>query len=508
MRSDASTIWIEGGRAGSFGVAAEGSVTGCRHSSRTSERQPRERMLEAPLIISASGIRGIVGETMTPELAARYGAAMAAFVRGRDPQGSEGRYLLVGRDSRTSGELLAAAAAAGVCAAGVDARLTGIGPTPTHLLAVRDDPHALGGLIVTASHNPAEWNGLKLAGPDGRFVTPADGERITAMADEGPELARWDGVGRLEEMPGVADHHIRRILDLDLVAVDAVRAARPKVAVDCVHGAGALVIPELLRRMGCEVAAIGGTPDGRFPRDPEPTAENLVQLGELVRTSGAALGLAVDPDSDRLAILDEHGRPIGEDWTLALVVEYVLGHRYGPVVTNLSSSRSIEDAAEAAGAPLYRSPVGEARVAAVMVEVEAVIGGEGNGGVMLPDLNLTRDAPLACALVLSLCAERAATIGELLAGRPTYHMVKRKLARPAGPVADVLGTLEAAMGSDAESDRSDGLRLTWPERAEWLHVRPSGTEPILRVIAESTHAERAEALADDAAACVTRASGS
>jgi phosphomannomutase len=463
--------------------------------------------LDAPLVISASGIRGIVGKTVTPELAARYGAAFAAFVRARDPEGAAGRYVLVGRDSRTSGELLAAAAAAGVCAAGVDARLTGIGPTPTHLLAVRDDPDALGGLIVTASHNPVEWNGLKLAAPDGRFVSPADGERITAAAETGPAFAAWDELGACAEMPGVVEHHIDRILALDLVAADAVRAAGPRVAVDCVHGAGALVVPELLRRLGCVVEGIGTVADGRFPRNPEPTAENLGELSELVRRTEADVGFAVDPDSDRLSIVDETGRAIGEDWTLALAVEYVLGHRRGPVVTNLSSSRCIEDAAAAAGAPFHRSPVGEARVAKVMAETGAVIGGEGNGGVMLPDLNLTRDAPLACALVLSLCAERGARVGELLADRPAYHMVKRKLARSDGEVAGILGTIEAAMGSDAEVDRADGLRLAWPERSEWLHVRPSGTEPILRIIAESTEAERAAGLAAAAAACVAEASG-
>ena len=464
--------------------------------------------MDRSLIISASGIRGIVGRGVTPELAARYGAAMGAFVRERNPAGTGGRYVLVGRDSRTSGELLAAATASGLCAAGVDARLTGIGPTPTHLLAVRDDPDALGGLIVTASHNPVEWNGLKLASPEGRFVTPADGERISAMVETGPALAAWDELGRLAEMPGVVEHHIERILGLDLVALGAVEKAHPVVAVDCVHGAGALVVPELLRRMGCEVHGIGTTADGVFPRDPEPTPENLGALGDLVRRTGADIGFAVDPDSDRLAIVDETGRPIGEDWTLALAVEYVLGHRRGPVVTNLSSSQSIADVARAAGAPLHRSPVGEARVAALMAEVGAVIGGEGNGGVMLPDLNLTRDAPLACALVLSLCAERGARVGELLEGRPTYRMVKRKLARPAGTVDGVLGTLEAALGSEAEADHSDGLRLTWPGRSEWLHVRPSGTELVLRIIAESPEAERAEKLVADAAACVARASGS
>lgn len=463
--------------------------------------------MAAPLIISASGIRGIVGETVTPELVARYGAALGAFVRERNPDGLDGRYVLVGRDSRTSGELLAAAAASGLCAAGLSVRLTGIGPTPTHLLAVRDDPDAVGGLIITASHNPVEWNGIKLAAPDGRFVTPEDGARISELADAGPGYAAWDELGEMAEMPGVVEHHIQRILDLDLLALDALRSARPTVAVDCVHGAGALVVPELLRRLGCEVVGIGTTADGRFPRNPEPTAENLADLGTLVRRSGADVGLAVDPDSDRLAIVDERGRPIGEDWTLALATEFVLGRRVGPVVTNLSSSQCIEDVARAAGAPFHRSAVGEANVAALMAEVGAVIGGEGNGGVMLPDLNLTRDAPLACALVLGLCAERGERVGAILADRQDYHMVKRKTPRPEAPMSAIVGTLREAMGSDAEVDLTDGLRLAWPDRAEWLHVRPSGTEPILRIITESPNAEQAETLAERATECVARASG-
>ncbi len=463
--------------------------------------------MDAPLIISPSGIRGIVGLTVTPELAARYGAAFGSFIRERGPV-ADGGYVLVGRDSRTSGAFLAEAAAAGLCAAGVDARLSGIGPTPTHLLAVKDDESALGGLIVTASHNPVEWNGLKLAGPDGLFVTPVQGERITQLFEAGPSYADWSSPGRVAAHPGVVEHHIERLLALDLVATDAIRAARPQVVVDCVHGAGALVMPELLRRLGAEVDGIGLTADGRFPRNPEPTPENLEELCSRVRETGADVGFAVDPDSDRLAIVDESGQAIGEDWTLALAAEYVLEHRRGSVVTNLSSSQVIEDVALDAGVPFHRSAVGEARVAAMMVETEAVIGGEGNGGVMLPDLNLTRDAPLAGALVLSLCASRGARVGELLADRRHYRMVKRKIARPAVAMEKIFGTLQASLGSDAVSDVTDGLRLSWPDRSEWLHVRPSGTEPILRVIVESIDHDRAESLATEAEDCVARAVGS
>lgn len=445
-----------------------------------------------PLIVSASGIRGIVGRTMTPGLAARYGAAFGLHLR--EVSGAGG-HVLLGRDSRTSGPLLADAAAAGLCAAGVDVRDTGIAPTPTHLLAVRDDPEAIGGLIVTASHNPVEWNGLKLAGGDGRFVSPEAGRRIQERFETDGPLAGWDGLGTRGPGADVVRHHVERILALDLVDADAVRRWAPTVALDCVHGAGAVVVPELLARLGCRVEGIGLEPDGRFPRNPEPTPENLGDLSGLVRATGADLGLAVDPDSDRLSIVDETGAPIGEDWTLALVVEYVLSRRPGPVVTNLSSSQSIEEAARSAGVPFHRSPVGEARVAERMAEVGAVIGGEGNGGVMLPDLNLTRDAPLAAALVLSFLAARGARPAEVLDGRTRYAMVKRKAARPTGGAEAAFSALVAG-APEAEADRRDGLRLAWPAAREWVHVRASGTEPILRVIAEAPGPERAVELAD------------
>ncbi|MCL7958040.1 MAG: phosphoglucosamine mutase [marine benthic group bacterium] len=448
-----------------------------------------------------------MGRTMTPEVAARYGAAFGSFIRDRAPGGGGGHYVLVGRDSRTSGSLLSDAVAAGVRAAGLDVRLTGIAPTPTHLLAVKDDQLALGGLIVTASHNPVEWNGLKLAAADGRFVTPDDGLAIQSLYEAGPSLADWDSLGAGGEVENVAAHHVERILDLDLVDADAIRAWAPVVALDCVHGAGAVVVPELLTRLGCRVEGIGLDPDGRFPRNPEPTPENLGELGDRVRTAGAVVGLAVDPDSDRLALVDETGAPIGEDWTLAFATEYVLERRPGPVVTNLSSSQSIEDVARAADVPFFRSAVGEARVAAMMSERNAVIGGEGNGGVMLPDLNLTRDAPLAAALVLSHLATHRTGPGELLRGRRRYTMVKRKTAQPPGGAARAYEALRDEASEGATFDDTDGLRITWPEAGEWLHVRPSGTEPILRIISEAPETDRAVELADRAEAHVAALTG-
>lgn len=431
---------------------------------------------------------------MTPEVAVRYGAAFGRYLKAVGAADDPGAYVIVGRDSRTSGDLLSAAASSGLRAAGIPVRRAGIAPTPTLLLAVRDDERAVGGLVLTASHNPVEWNGLKLAAGSGMFVDPDAGLAVQRLFEDGPELADWSGLGSGGTLEGVAEHHIDRVLSLPLLDREAVQRRAPVVALDCVHGAGGVVVPELLRRLGCKVEGIGLATDGLFPRDPEPIPANLGELSRLVRSTGAEIGIAVDPDGDRLALVDGSGEPVGEDWTLALAAEYVLGRRSGAVVTNLSSSQSIEEVAKSAGVPFHRSPVGEARVAAKMVAVDAVVGGEGNGGVMLPDLNLTRDAAVAAALVLNLLAAREQTLSEVLAGRTRYSMVKRKVERGAADPVDIYDRMRGVVPAGAVENTEDGLRLAWPEAHEWLHVRPSGTEPILRLIAEAPSLERAEAL--------------
>ena len=432
---------------------------------------------------------------MTPEVAVRYGAAFGRHLRTTGAADDPGAYVIVGRDSRTSGDLLSAAVAAGLRAAGIPVRDAGMAPTPTLLLAVRDDVRAVGGLVVTASHNPIEWNGLKLASGSGMFVSPQAGLAVQQLFERGPELADWSGLGNGGTLEGVAEHHIDRVLSLSLLDTEAIRRRSPVVALDCVHGAGGAVVPELLRRLGCTVEGIGLTTDGLFPRDPEPIPANLGDLCRLVRSTGAEIGMAVDPDGDRLALVDGSGEAVGEDWTLALAAEYVLGRRSGALVTNLSSSQSIEEVAVRAGAPFHRAPVGEARVALKMVEVDAVVGGEGNGGVMLPDLNLTRDAAVAAALVLNLLAAEEMTLGDLLAGRTRYRMVKRKVERGRLDPEDIYRRIRTGVPAGAAENTEDGLWLAWPEAREWLHVRPSGTEPILRIIAEAPSLGRAEQLA-------------
>lgn len=442
------------------------------------------------LMVSVSGIRGHVGTDLTPELVSRHAAALGAWAAGA------GKPLVVlGRDSRTSGAMFAAAAAAGIQSVGADVVDLGIVSTPTTQLAV-EHHHAGAGLMLSASHNPVEWNALKLIGPDGVFLDAEAGARVQALADAGPPRAGWDGIGTRREDSEAIARHLDQVLDLPWVDVEAIRARRFRVALDCVRGAGGLVIPPLLERLGCEVSGINLEADGRFPRAPEPLPENLTELGTLVRETGLDLGLAVDPDVDRLAVVDEQGRPIGEDYTLAIAVRAVLGHpaatgaRDRPVVVNLSTSLVVEDAARAHGVRTVRTPVGEAHVAAGIRDDNALIGGEGNGGVILPELHIGRDAPVGVALVLQYLTSSGESVSGLVAGAPRYAIVKARADR---------GTdLEAAYARlrdrfpDAAADRRDGLRLAWADR--WLHVRPSGTEPIVRLIAEAPTTDDAEAL--------------
>jgi phosphomannomutase len=449
------------------------------------------------LMISVSGMRGHVGTDLTPELVARHAAALGAWVRstGRAGAGGGARPCVVlGRDSRTSGPMFARAAAAGLMSVGVDVVDLGVVPTPTVQMAV-EHHHAGAGLILTASHNPIEWNALKFVGPDGIFLDAEAGERVRALADKGPPRSGWDELGEVREDPGAVQRHLDAILALPVIDVTAIRRRRFHVAVDCVRGAGAVAIPPLLERLGCRMSGINLEPDGRFPRAPEPIPENLGDLGRLVRESRADLGLAVDPDVDRLAVVDETGRPIGEDYTLAFAVRAVLDRRSNAaknptVVVNLSTSLVVEDAARAAGATVVRAPVGEANVARAIRDQGAAIGGEGNGGVMFPPLHIGRDAPLGLALILHLLATSGVTVAELVSASPRYTIVKAK--GPRGPELGPLYDRLRRRFADATTDDRDGLRLSWADR--WLHIRPSGTEPIVRLIAEAPTSSEAEAL--------------
>lgn len=444
------------------------------------------------LMVSVSGFRGRVGDPLTPELVASVAAALGAFFQ-REGSGSR---VFLGRDSRTSGPMLVRAAASGLMSVGCDVVDLGMVSTPTLMLAIREDGHAAGGIGITASHNPAEWNAMKLAGGDGTFL---DAVRSAAfqrfLGEEEIPRAPWDRLGSVREEAGAADRHLARILALPMLDVEALRRRRFRVAVDCVHGAGGTILPALLEALGCEVTAIGAEPDGRFPRDPEPTAANLTELGRLVLQSGADVGFAVDPDVDRLSLVDGEGIPLGEDMTLALAAAVVLGRTPGAVVTNLSTSRVVEDVAEATGGRAIRSAVGEINVARRMQEEGAVIGGEGNGGVILPALHLTRDALVGAALILQHLLDRGGTLRSAAAAWPEYHIVKRKVSFARERLPEAYASLVEGLRG-AEVDRTDGLRFAWAAAREWVHVRPSGTEPVVRIIAEAPAEARALALVD------------
>ena len=445
------------------------------------------------LMVSVSGMRGIVGTDLTPELVARHAAALGAWARAAGKP-----TVVLGRDARTSGEMFARAAAAGLMSAGAAVIDLGIVPTPTVQLAV-EFHHAGAGLILTASHNPIEWNAIKLVGPDGIFLDAESGAAVRALAEAGPPRTGWEGVGALRQDPQAIQRHIDLVLSLPLLDREGIRRCRFKVALDCVRGAGGTTMPRLLEALGCEVHVMNGETDGRFPRPPEPLPENLGELGKFVRDTRADIGMAVDPDVDRLALVDEAGRPIGEDYTLAFAVRAMLaaGGRTpevvggeATVVANLSTSLVVEDAAKAFGARFLRAPVGEANVARMMIAERAVIGGEGNGGVMLPALHVGRDAPAGAALVLQYLMAAGKKVSECVAAAPRYIIVKAKA--PRGPdLAPVYAALRLKF-PEATLDDRDGLRLSWADR--WVHARPSGTEPIVRFIAEAPTQADAEAL--------------
>jgi len=425
------------------------------------------------LMKSVSGIRGVVGAGLSPDLVARFAASFGTLMGGGT--------VVVGRDSRITGDMVYSAALSGLLASGCDVVRLGVVATPTVQLMV-ETLGAQGGIAVTASHNPPQWNALKFISHHGTFLQRAEAESMLAIERE--DRIAWspyDEVGSESEFLGAVDAHVERILKLPRIAADKIGARRPKVVVDALHGAGGAISSRLLEALGCDGEVLFGEPTGRFPRGAEPIPENLGILGDAVKSSGADVGFALDPDGDRLAIVDESGTPIGEELTLPLAMDFWLREQTGAVVANYSTTRWVEDVAQRYDCKLYRAPVGEANVVSKMREVDAVIGGEGNGGVILPDVHLGRDAPVAMALILSLLAEENRPISAVVGSFPRYAMVKEKFELPADWDPARLDEMESLF-PDVKSDRTDGLYLRWPDG--FLHVRSSGTEPIVRVIGE------------------------
>ena len=431
------------------------------------------------LMIGISGIRGIYGEGLDDALTRRFAGAFGRLTGGP---------VVVGRDSRVSGPALSQAVVSGLVGAGNDVIDLGIASTPTTEMAVVFRK-AAGGIIITASHNPREWNGLKFLGSDGVFISAARGEELLRLyeATTGDETGaspgthtRWDGAD---------DHHIAAVLDLDLIDVELIRSNHFAICIDTVNGAGGFICTELLRQLGCTVHGIHTEPTGDFPRGAEPVPENLGDLCACVKKHGTDVGFAVDPDVDRLSIVDEDGRAIGEEYTLALAADFIMGKAGGPAACNLSTSRMIDDAAERHGTTVHRAPVGEINVVEAMRKHNATIGGEGNGGVILPSLHYGRDAVLGISLMLQLMAERGMKVSELAGEFPRYTMVKDKIG-----IAEKGAWVEPVkkLFDGERLDFSDGIKVMFP--VSWVHIRGSNTEPIVRVIAEAPTGEEARRL--------------
>ncbi|MDZ7337036.1 MAG: phosphoglucosamine mutase [candidate division KSB1 bacterium] len=438
------------------------------------------------LMVSVSGIRGTVGGSLTPEVVLRYAQAYGTTV-------GEGA-IVVGRDSRVTGEMVMHGVFAGLLSVGRDVIDLGVVPTPTTQLAV-EKLRARGGIVITASHNPIQWNALKLLAEDGLFLGPDQGEVVNRLAREAKfPLVPWDRVGKVRRYERAVADHLEAIERLSVLDLPAIRRRRFKVVVDCCHGAGGVILPQLCARLGCEAHFLYEEPNGLFPRNPEPRPEHLGELCQAVKSLGADIGFAVDPDVDRLAIVSERGEPLGEDYTLVLAVKLILSKRTGKVVVNASTTRAIDDVAAAHGAEVVRAKVGEINVALKAREVGAVIAGEGNGGVMLPELHLGRDAPVGIALTLQHLVEFGGTISALNATLPQYVMVKDRVELPGSVNPAPIVQRLAAERRDERLDLLDGVKILY-DRA-WVHVRPSNTEPIIRIIAEAPSAAQAQELVD------------
>ncbi|TFG47998.1 MAG: phosphoglucosamine mutase [Candidatus Brocadiia bacterium] len=431
------------------------------------------------LIISISGMRGIVGENLTPSIAAEYACAFGTFLK----QNAAGRNKLrvcVGRDSRPSGQMLTSAVISGLCSVGINAIDLGLVITPSVGVMLRE-LDCEGGVMITASHNPIPYNGIKLLLADGMAPPAEKAGRIREIYLERKfGFVDSPACGKVEFNFQTYDIHIGKVLSL--VDRKAVSSKQFKVVLDSVNGAGAPITKKLLAELGCQTIAINDEPTGIFEHTPEPLAENLRGLCEVVTAKKADIGFAQDPDADRLAIVDEKGRYIGEEYTLALSAEYILKRKKGPAATNLSTSRMIDDIARKAGCEVLRTPVGEANVASEMIKRNCVIGGEGNGGVIDLRVGPIRDSLVGIVLILQLMAETGKTVGQLVEDIGGYYMSKEKFKADQSQAEQIINGTKALF-AQAKLDTSDGCRIDFEDG--WLHLRTSNTEPVMRLIVEA-----------------------
>ncbi|HYV91223.1 MAG TPA: phosphoglucosamine mutase [Chitinophagales bacterium] len=447
-----------------------------------------------PLIKSISGIRGTIGgkagENLTPEDVVKFTAAFASWVK----QKNKKNRMVIGRDARISGKMVSALVSSTLQAMGVDVVDLGLSTTPTVELMVTDEK-AGGGIIITASHNPMQWNALKLLNDRGEFISESEGKKILAMADAGNFVfAEIAALGSYRTDESAIEKHIGKIKALSLVNRDAIKEQKYKVVVDGVNSSGGIAVPQLLKSLGVsEVIELNCEPTGKFAHNPEPLPENLVELSQQVKFHKAHLGIAVDPDVDRLAMVCEDGSMFGEEYTLVAVADYVLQHRVGNTVSNLSSTRALKDITEKYGAKYFASPVGEVHVVTRMKEANAVIGGEGNGGIIYPEFHYGRDALVGIALFLSHLAASGKTCSVLRATYPNYIISKNKIQlTPEVNIDRILSGIEKKYSSQP-TNTEDGLKIEFD--GDWVHLRRSNTEPIIRIYSESEHETTANNLA-------------
>jgi len=446
------------------------------------------------LIKSISGIRGTIGgasgDNFTPIDIVRFTSAYARFLQESNPD--RRLAVVVGRDARISGEMADKIVEGTLLGCGIDVIDVGMCTTPGTEMAVITHK-ADGGIIITASHNPRQWNALKLLNAQGEFLTAADGRRVLELAASDAEYPDIDRIGHVVLREDFNDRHIEQVLAMPLVDVEAVKARKFKVVIDAVNSVGGVVVPRLLRALGCEVVELNCQPTGEFAHNPEPLPENLTEISAAVVREKADLGIVVDPDVDRLAFVSEDGSMFVEEYTLVAVADYVLSNSVGTTVSNLSSSRALHDVTVAHGGTYYAAAVGEVNVTTKMKEEGAVIGGEGNGGVIYPALHYGRDALAGTALFLTYLAKRGLTMTALRATYPAYFASKNKIAlTPAIDVDKVLNTIKQRYAGERVND-IDGVKIDFAEN--WVHLRKSNTEPIIRIYTEAKSMDEADALA-------------
>jgi phosphomannomutase len=432
-------------------------------------------------MVSISGVRGIIGDGLEPEVLVKYTAAYADFI-------GKGK-VVVGRDARISGEMVNNIVTGTLIAKGLDVIDIGICPTPTVQYNVKT-LKAHGGIAISASHNPNEWNALKLLNNTGQFLSPDEFEKMQEfLIKEKHSYQSWDKIGKRNFYKQGIQNHVDAILYLGIIYPDEIRKRKFKVVLDCVNGAGAYVLVDFLKEFGCDVVEVNCEKTGIFPRAPEPLPENLIDTMQIVKETEADLGIVVDPDVDRLVLITDKGEPFGEENTITQVVKFILSRKKGDVVVNLSTTRAVDDVAAAEDCKVYRSPVGEANVVKKMKEVNAIIGGEGSGGVIYPALHYGRDALVGIALTLQHLVEFGKPLSELKKSLPEYHIAKKKIELGNINPDNIISSLLTKYKSEKISTE-DGLRIDFDDH--WVHFRKSNTEPIIRVITEAKTKAKAE----------------